>query len=58
MDEEDLRPPPPPKPKLDEMSIEELEHHIAALEGEIAEAKAMIAAKHAALGDADSVFKT
>ena len=43
MDEEELCPPPPPKPKFDEMSIEELEH--------------LIAAKQAAKGDADSVFK-
>jgi len=57
MDEEELRPPPPPKPKFDQMSIEELKHLIAALEGEIGEAKAMIAAKQAAKGDADSVFK-
>jgi uncharacterized small protein (DUF1192 family) len=58
MDTDDLAPPPKPKPEnIEEMSIEELEARIAGFEAEIERARAMIASKKAARGDADSVFK-
>jgi uncharacterized small protein (DUF1192 family) len=58
MDTDDLAPPPKPKPEdIEEMSIEELEVRIANFEAEIERARAMIAAKKAAQGDAHAVFK-
>jgi len=59
MDTDDIAPPPAaaPKIKFDEMSIADLQDHVAALKDEIARAEAMIAAKKQAQGDADSVFK-
>lgn len=59
MDTDDIAPPPAgaPKIKLDEMSIEDLQDHVAALKDEIARAEDMISVKKRALGDADSVFK-
>ena len=57
MNEEDLLPTPKTPRKLEEMSLEELEVFIAACETKIAEAHAMINAKHGARGDADRFFK-
>ena len=57
MNEEDLLPTPKPPRKLEEMSLEELEIFFAACETKIAEAHAMINAKHGARGDADRFFK-
>ncbi len=57
MNEDDLLPTPKASRKLEEMSLEELEIFIAACETKIAEARAMIEAKHGARGDADSFFK-
>lgn len=59
MDLDDLEPrAPEPKPKdLESMSIEALGDYIAELEAEIARAREMIAAKEAARGGADAVFR-
>ena len=57
MSEEDLLPIPKTPRKLEDMSLEELETFIAACENKIAEAHAMIDAKHGARGDADRFFK-
>ena len=59
MDTDDIAPPPKAAPivKMDDMSIEELQDHIAALKAEIARAEDMIALKKQAQGAADSVFK-
>ncbi len=59
MDTDDLEPKPKPKgpPDLETLSIVELKEHIAALEAEIARAKAVIAAKEASRGSAEQFFK-
>jgi len=59
MDSDDLEPPKKKAaPKdLDIMSIEALGEYIAALEAEIARARAAIGAKEAARSGAESVFK-
>lgn len=59
MDEEDLLPRrQPAKPRdLTPLSVGELETYIAALEGEIARARAEIAAKRKQRGGAESLFK-
>ena len=60
MDTDDLEPRPRKPQKLDfeVMSVEQLNEHIAALEAEIARARAAIAAKTKARGAAESVFKS
>ncbi|WP_119460272.1 DUF1192 domain-containing protein [Rhodospirillaceae bacterium SYSU D60014] len=60
MEFEDLEPrKAAPKPKdLDALSVEELTDYIAALETEIARAKAKIAAKEAHRTGAAALFKT
>lgn len=59
MDSDDLEPRPAgPKPvDFDELSIEALEDHIAALKAEIARAEAAINAKKAARAGAEAFFK-
>ena len=59
MDEEDLLPQrQPKKPKdLTLLGIAELEEYIAGLEGEIARARAEIAAKQRQRSGADALFK-
>jgi uncharacterized small protein (DUF1192 family) len=59
MDEEDLLPQrQPKKPKdLTLLGIAELEEYIAGLEGEIARARAEIAAKQKQRSGADALFK-
>ena len=59
MDEEDLAPQrQPPKLKdLTLMGIEELEEYIAGLDGEIARARAEIAAKRKQRSGAEAIFK-
>jgi uncharacterized small protein (DUF1192 family) len=59
MDEDDLLPQrAKPKPKdLTPLSIAELEAYIEELEGEIARARADIAAKKARRGGAEAIFK-
>ena len=46
----------PEKPKFEDMSVAELTVLIAELEGEIARAREMIAAKQAVRGAADQLF--
>jgi uncharacterized small protein (DUF1192 family) len=60
MDTDDLDPRPRmavPRP-LDAMSVEELEAHIRALEGEIARARKEVAARLARRSAADAFFRT
>jgi uncharacterized small protein (DUF1192 family) len=59
MEEEDLLPQrQPKKPKdLTLLGIAELEEYIAALEGEVARARAEIAAKQRQRGGAEALFK-
>ncbi|MDA0262037.1 MAG: DUF1192 family protein [Proteobacteria bacterium] len=57
MNEEDLLPTPKAPRKLEEMSVAELVDFIAACRSQIAEAQAVIDAKHGARGDADAIFK-
>lgn len=60
MDTDDLEPQVRTPAKLDfeVMSIEQLEEHIAALEAEIARARAAIKSKTSARGAAEAVFKS
>ena len=60
MDTDDLEPPKPKHvaPKLEEMSIEDLEEYIAELEATIGRAREVIRDKEIARGAADSVFKS
>ena len=60
MSTDDVAPPPAAAqpPKLEELSIEELRMRIAALEGEIDEARALIEAKQSLRGEADGLFQT
>ena len=59
MDDEDLLPRRrPPKPRdLSLLGIAELEEYIADLEGEIARARAEIAAKRSHRGGAEALFR-
>jgi uncharacterized small protein (DUF1192 family) len=59
MDEEDLLPRhrPPQKKDLTPLGIAELEAYIGELEGEIARARAEIAAKRKQRSGADALFK-
>ncbi len=59
MDDEDLLPRrQPPKPRdLSLLGIAELEEYIADLEGEIARARAEIAAKRSHRGGAEALFR-
>ena len=54
----DLVSPAPEKPKLEDMSIEELTRLIAELEGEIVRAREVIAAKQAVRGEAEQLFNS
>ena len=59
MDTDDVAPPTAPQPpKIEMLSIEELRAHIAALESEIAKARALIEDKHSLRGEADGLFRT
>ena len=59
MDTDDVAPPPAPKPpKMEVLAIKELGARIAALESEIAEARALIEAKHSLRGEAEELFRT
>ncbi len=59
MDLDDLVvPPAPEKPKLEDISIEELTRLIAELEGEIVRAREVIAAKQAVRGEAEQLFNS
>ncbi|MBM3554916.1 MAG: DUF1192 domain-containing protein [Alphaproteobacteria bacterium] len=60
MDTDDIAPPPKKTAKvnLELLGIAELEAHIAALEEQIVEAKAMIAKKQGARNAAASFFKS
>lgn len=58
MDLDELLPPKkPPAQNFETMSIGELEAHIARLEAEIAEARAMIERKRRGRGAAEAFFK-
>ena len=59
MDTDDVAPPPAPKPpKIETLSERELRAHIAALEAEIIEARALIEARHSLRGEAEGLFRT
>jgi uncharacterized small protein (DUF1192 family) len=55
--DDDDRPIPKLPRKLDDMSVAELDAFIAACEGKIAEAQAVIRRKQGARGAADAIFK-
>lgn len=59
MDDEDLEPQrtKPPKPSLDDLSIEELEAYIADLEDEILRARAEIDQKDSHRKNVEGLFK-
>ena len=57
MDELEPRRKPTQQKPLDPLSVEELEEYIAALETEIARARAAIAAKRSHKAGADSLFR-
>lgn len=60
MDEDDIRKTPRTHEvgmALDQMGIEELEHRIGMLQGEIARLEAAITARKAVRSDADALFK-
>ena len=61
MDTDDLEPTKPKHvmpPRLEEMSIEDLEEYIAELEATVSRARDVIRSKETARGTADSVFKS
>jgi uncharacterized small protein (DUF1192 family) len=61
MDTDDLEPLKPKHvepPRLEEMSIKDLEEYIAELEATVDRARDVIRSKAAARGTADSVFKS
>ena len=60
MEDEDLEPQrtKPPKPPLDDLSIEELEAYIEDLEGEILRVRAEIDKKHSHRESVEGIFKT
>jgi uncharacterized small protein (DUF1192 family) len=60
MDTDDVARPPlaPLPPKIEELSIDDLRARIAALQAEIADTHAMIAAKESLRGEAEGLFRT